>query len=83
MALDGIFLSLLVEELKEAEKCHIEKIHQPSKDELVFFLRSPKIKGALIVSTKSGAARLHFTKSPPDNPAEPPNFCKLLRKHLS
>ena len=83
MALDGIFLSLLIEELKKAEKCHIEKIHQPSKNELVFFLRSPSFKGALIVSTRPSAARLHFTSSTPDNPAEPPNFCKLLRKHLS
>ena len=82
MALDGIFLHALCEELKVMENCHIEKIHQPSRDELVFSLRSPKFKGSLIISTKSGAARLHFTNTTPENPAEPPNFCKLLRKHI-
>ena len=82
MALDGMFLHALCEELKVAENCHIEKIHQPSRDELVFSLRSPKFKGSMIISAKSGAARLHFTKNTPENPAEPPNFCKLLRKHI-
>lgn len=82
MALDGIFLNALCQELKVAENCHIEKIHQPSRDELVFSLRSVGFKGSMIISAKSGAARLHFTKNIPENPAEPPNFCKLLRKHI-
>ena len=82
MALDGIFLHALCEELKKAENCHIEKIHQPSRDELVFSLRSPVFKGSMIISAKSGAARLHFIQNTPENPAEPPNFCKLLRKHI-
>ncbi|MBR6572905.1 MAG: NFACT family protein [Clostridia bacterium] len=82
MALDGIFLHGLCEELKVAENCHIEKIYQPSRDELVFSLRSVSFKGSMIISTKTGAARLHFTESTPENPADPPNFCKLLRKHI-
>ena len=39
MAFDGGFLYRLIQELKSAIDCHIEKIYQPSKDELVFLLR--------------------------------------------
>ena len=39
MAFDGAFLHKTVSELKEACDSHIDKIYQPSKDELVFLLR--------------------------------------------
>lgn len=82
MALDGIFLYQLCGELSAAVGCHIDKIHQPSRDELLFVLRSPSFSGRLLISSKPGAARLHVTKTALENPAEPPTFCKLLRKHL-
>ena len=28
-------------------------------------------------------ARIHFTQNSPENPAVPPMFCMLLRKHLT
>ena len=39
MAFDGGFLYKVLAEVKEAKDCHIDKIYQPSKDELVFLLR--------------------------------------------
>ncbi len=83
MPLDGIFLHHLTNELQTSVGCRADKIHQPTKDELVLLLRSASFTGKLLISARSGSARLHITSSSYDNPAEPPAFCKLLRKHLS
>ncbi len=83
MALDGVFLSLLTKELTKITDCKIDKIHQPSRDELVFLLRKSSFSGRLFVSLKSGRARINLTDERPENPAQPPMFCMLLRKHLT
>ncbi len=83
MPLDGLFLHHLTNELQKCVGCRADKIHQPSRDELVFLLRSAGFSGRLLITARSGSARLHITRTSPDNPAEPPSFCRLLRKHLS
>ena len=83
MAFDGVFLHKVICELNEACDCHIDKIYQPSKDELVFLLRKKGFVKRLYISIKSGSARIHFTENKYENPAVPPNFCMLLRKYLS
>lgn len=83
MAFDGGFLYKTVAELRAAIDCHIDKIYQPSKDELVFLLRKKGFVKRLLITVKSGSARLHFTENKYENPSVPPNFCMLLRKHLS
>lgn len=83
MALDGAFLYKLIAELKEAIDCHIDKIYQPSRDELVFSLRKKGFTKKLLISAKSGAQRVHFTQNKYENPATPPMFCMLMRKYLS
>ena len=84
MALDGITLSMLKNEL--AEKligARIDKIHQPSKEELVISLRWNGGNGKILISASASAPRVHFTESSVDNPKNPPMFCMLMRKHLS
>ncbi len=83
MALDGIFLHKLTGELKTVEGMHIDKIYQPSNDELVLLLRRPGKSVRLLISANPAHARVHFTESRPENPERPPMFCMLLRKHLS
>ncbi len=83
MPLDGIFLHHLTNELQTCVGCRADKIHQPTRDELVLLLRSADFTGKLLLSTRSGSARVHVTSATFDNPAEPPAFCKLLRRHLS
>ncbi|MBR6510574.1 MAG: NFACT family protein [Clostridia bacterium] len=83
MAFDGILLNLILKELNEAIGSHIDKIYQPSKDELVFLLRKKGFAKRLLITIKQGSARLHFTENKYENPAVPPNFCMLLRKYLS
>ncbi len=82
MALDGIFLRLLCADAESLALCRIEKIYQPSRDELVLVLRSASKNGKLLISAKSGFSRFQLVEETPDNPAEPPTFCKLLRKYI-
>ena len=82
MALDGVLLRLLCSELCELEESRIEKIYQPSRDELVLVLRSASKNGRLLISAKSGFSRVQLVAETPDTPPEPPTFCKLLRKHI-
>lgn len=83
MAFDGAFLYKTVAELRQAVDCHIDKIHQPSREELVFLLRKKGFAGRLLITVKSGAARIQLTENKYENPQTPPNFCMLLRKYLA
>ncbi len=82
MALDGVFLHYLTEELQSEIGSFVDKIHQPSKTELVLMLRRAGSVKRLLISVASGKARLHFTEQKTDNPPTPPMFCMLLRKYL-
>lgn len=84
MALDGITLSMLKNEISEKIiGARIDKIHQPSKEELVISLRWNGGNGKIMISASASAPRIHFTESSVDNPKNPPMFCMLMRKHLS
>lgn len=83
MAFDGAFAYKIAAELHSAIDCHIDKIYQPSRDELVFLLRKKGFVKRLLLSAKSGTARLSFTEEKYENPAVPPMFCMLVRKHFS
>lgn len=84
MALDGIILYHLKNEIAQfAIDSRVDKIHQPSKDEIIINLRSRQGSKKLLLSCNADAARIHFTEFPPENPAKPPMFCLLLRKRLA
>ncbi len=83
MAFDALFLSAVLAEVRE--KClggRIDKIHQPSRDALILHIRGKESREKLLFAPNPTAPRLHLTASVPENPAEPPMFCMLLRKHL-
>lgn len=83
MAFDGGFTSNIAKELQCIIDCHIDKLYQPSADELVFLLRKKGFTKRLLISARQGSARVHFTNYSPENPAKPPMFCMLCRKHFS
>lgn len=84
MALDAITLSLLSKELDESlQGSRIDKIHQPSRDEVVFHMRKRDGNIKLLLSARSGSARICITDDNFENPQVPPSFCMLLRKYLS
>jgi len=84
MALDGIFLYHLKNEISDfAIDSRVDKIHQPSRDEIVITLRSRQGSKRLLISCNADTARIHFTDYPPENPPKPPMFCLLLRRRLT
>ena len=83
MALDGITLGLVKNELKTyILGSKIEKIHQPSRNELVFILRTRNGGYRLYLSCDGQSPRVHLTRYNLENPKVPPMICMLLRKRL-
>jgi len=82
MPLDGIFLSFLQKEVAAAAGCKVDKIHQPSRDELTLALRSREGNRRLVLSA-SDHPGAYFIETARENPKQPPMFCMLLRKRLS
>ncbi len=83
MPLDGIFLKALTEELhKTLASGRVDKIYQPDKEEIVLSIRAGGNGYKLMLTANPSAPRMHLISMPRENPAAPPMFCMLLRKHL-
>ncbi|MBA9087000.1 putative ribosome quality control (RQC) complex YloA/Tae2 family protein [Fontibacillus solani] len=81
MALDGIVTRSIVHELQICVGGRINKIHQPTSNDLVIQLRSNGGNHRLLLSANPTYPRVHFTEQSYPNPLEAPMFCMLLRKH--
>ncbi|MBR6242756.1 MAG: NFACT family protein [Ruminococcus sp.] len=82
MALDGAFLFAVKKELTPLIGGRVEKIHQPSREEILISIRTRQGSRKIFISANAGSARVHITEKNVDNPQTPPMFCMLLRKHL-
>ena len=83
MALDGIFLRHIKNEIiSEALGARVNQIYQPNRDELVLVLRTFEGAKKLLLSSRANSPRVNFCVKTPENPAQPPMFCMLLRKRL-
>ncbi len=83
MNIDGLSLRPLVAELDQRlAGARIDKISQPDKTRLGLWLRQPGENIALLLSANPENAGAWLPASLPENPAVPPSFCMLLRKHL-
>ena len=84
MALDAAALALCAKELSAAlADARIDKIFEPTRDEVVLNLRTRTDNPRLSLSARSGSARACLTKETFENPQTPPSFCMLLRKHFT
>ncbi len=85
MALDASYIGALSQELSSIlVGARVDKIHQPSRDDIVIALRGPEVKGKrLLVSANASFPRVYLTSRTRENPAVAPMFCMLLRKHLT
>ena len=84
MAFDAFLLSAVMEEIQaRTAEARVDKIHQPSRDTVILQLKCREGREKLLFALNPTAPRLHLTTASPENPAEPPMFCMLLRKHLS
>ena len=84
MALDAATLALTAAELgRTVTDAKIAKIFEPTRDELVITLRTRTDTYSLLLSARSGSARVCLTDESFENPETPPSFCMLMRKHLT
>ena len=84
MAFDSFFLRAVLGEIRDAAiGSRVEKIHQPTRDTVLLLLKTLTGRQKLLFAISPTAPRLHFTQQTMENPAQPPMFCMLLRKHLS
>ncbi|MBQ8358229.1 MAG: NFACT family protein [Clostridia bacterium] len=84
MALDAGFLAAIAAEFKEtAMGARVEKVYQPERDTVVLQMRTFAGGKRLLINAGSANPRVGFTSIPMENPQNPPQFCVLLRKHLS
>ena len=83
MALDGVFLRLIKNQLEPLIGGRVDKIHQPSREEILLTIRTREGAFRLLFNTGAGNARVHVTTAEIENPKTPPMFCMLMRKHLS
>ena len=83
MPLDAICLSAIRDELDgQIIGMRIDKVQQPERDIIILTLRGGGSSRRLLMSSGTGDARMHLTEHQFENPASPPMFCMLLRKHL-
>ncbi len=83
MAFDGAFLHTISNEVSSVVVgSRIDKVYQPSRNEIVFSIRANGNNLKLLLSADPSCPRMHFTEAELDNPASPPMFCMLLRKHI-
>lgn len=84
MALDGIFLHFLKDEISsEILGARVDKVFQPAKDEIILAFRTREGVKKLLLSARANSPRVHFIQKTPENPQQPPMLCMLLRKHLT
>lgn len=82
--MDALCLSAVLREVDSAVTGgRIDKIHQPSRDEILLHIRGKGGNCRLLLSANPARPRIQLTELPRENPAEPPMFCMLLRKYLS
>lgn len=83
MSFDGIVTRKIVNELrKKTLGGKIQKISQPSKNDLVLNIYSMGISYKLFLSANNNEARINLTEKKYENPEKPDNFCMVLRKHI-
>lgn len=84
MAFDAGMVSAVVSELRaNIMGARVEKVTQPEKDELVFLLHLGRKNMRLSLSSGTNTPHFNITGAVKENPAVPPMFCMLLRKHLT
>ncbi len=84
MAMDSITVRALAMELDGLlAGGRIDKIYQPERGEVIIGIRSAGTNYKLLLCANPSFPRVHITESKAENPATPPMFCMLLRKHLS
>lgn len=84
MAFDGIVISNIVYDMNRLlTGGRIYKIYQPEADELLLVVKNQKDTHRLMLSASASLPLVYFVPDNKANPMTAPNFCMLLRKHIS
>lgn len=84
MAFDGIVIANLVRDLKKyILNGRISKIAQPESDELLLTIKGNEGQVRLLLSASASLPLVYLTEHNKPSPMTAPNFCMLLRKHIS
>jgi len=84
MPQDAITLSKLALELNGIlQGAKVNKITQPSQEEIIMGVYLGGKSAKLAICANASFSRVGFTERERKNPAVPPAFCMLLRKHLA
>lgn len=82
MPFDGLTATCMAGDLQSLIGAKVERVHQPHRDMIIINLRGYQGNIRLLISSNAVNARLHITKATFENPAQPPLFCMVMRKHL-
>ena len=82
MAFDGLFTKSMTIELQQLVSGRISKVHQPNAQEILMHIRAQGKNFKLLFSVHPSYSRVQITNETIDNPATPPLFCMVLRKHI-
>ncbi|MBE5749729.1 MAG: fibronectin/fibrinogen-binding protein [Clostridiales bacterium] len=83
MPQDAFTLKFLCEELSGLFKGgKVNRIIQPSNDEIVMTVYTGKRTEKLLIDVNPASPRIGVTLEEKDSPLTAPNFCMLMRKHL-
>lgn len=84
MAFDGITIACMTHELSEKlTGGRISKIAQPEADELLLTVKTREGNYRLLLSASASLPLVYLTGENKPSPLTAPNFCMLLRKHIS
>lgn len=84
MAYDAGMLACAASEIRRsALGGRVEKVFQPERDEIIIQLRTTLGGRRILINAGSNNPRLCYSALAKENPAVPPGFCMLLRKHLN
>ena len=84
MAFDAGMLAATVNEISRlAVPGRVEKVLEPTRDEIVFLIHAESGNHRLSISASTNTPRINITTEIKENPSSAPMFCMLLRKHLT
>ena len=84
MAFDGITIANIAQELNQTiVGGKINKIAQPENDELMITIKNNRTVYRLLLSASASLPLIYLTDNNKPGPMTAPNFCMLLRKHIS
>lgn len=84
MSFDAFVTKAVAKELNETLiNGKVAKIYQPFESDLLLIIRANRTNYHLCISSSANYARIHLTSRRYPNPAQPPTFCMVLRKHIN